>query len=994
MRLRRFSTLFTMALLAGAACDAPQPFKSTPDVNQGFINFETIPTRAVAMSADGSRLFVNNVPDGRLEIFDVSPSGITPSGSVQVGMDPISLAVKSDSEVWVVNHLSDSVSIVDVASNPPRVKQTLLVGDEPRDIVFAGPNNGRAFITAARRGQNHPVNTVELTQVPGEPRADVWVFDANSPGNSLGGDPLTVLPLFSDKPGSLAATADGSKVFVSIFTSGNKTTVINDSAICSGPSAMAGTAQNSNQNDGPCMLENGRTSPGGVPAPNVNQADGARNPRTGIIATNNPATGAWVDVAGRDFRNAVPFEFPDNDVFTINAGGAMPRVTGSYQGVSTLNFNLVVDSAGTAYLANIDAINQNRFISLPGAGLGPNPNGPGPIQADPISGKALRGHLYESRVAILNPDGSFVSRHLNKHIDYEAFPVPAGTKERSIAQPQSLILSADEQTLIFAGLGSNKLVSYSVAGLKNDSFVPNAANNIPLSGNGGPADLVLDPNDPNRVFVYKRFDNAVSIVDLAAKSETASVPLFNPEPSIVSAGRKFFYSAETGSDNGEANCSVCHPSADKDDLAWNLGSPFLGLGNNPNQFVSGIALGIGGDNNPSVQFNPIKGPMTVLTLRGIKDSGPMFWRGDMTTPGDVLNTRANFTLFNIVFDALNGKTGGLADSDMAMLTNWALTLVPPPNPHRPLNNTPTPDQNLGRGVFTNMGEGAKGVTDVIFICNSCHALDRGRGQFGAGGMMSTEGETQFFKVTQLRTVYDKVGMFGHTFGDNGDARTLGGARTAANIGDQVRATGTLHDGSAAGAEEFLTAAVFQLTAPELKRVVDFTYAMESNVAPVVGQQVTLGPNTGADSLARVALLEQRAGAAFVMTGPLNTTECDLVAKGAVGGRTVGYLFQPGSNNYRTDAGGTISAAALRSQAQQPGQEVTFTCIYPGGGVRVGLDRNQDGTLDGQGGGAPAPGPQPQPQPQPQPMQPPMMTGNPLVDFLNGLFGAIFGGFGG
>jgi len=66
----------------------------------------------------------------------------------------------------------------------------------------------------------------------------------------------------------------------------------------------------------------------------------------------------------------------------------MPRVTGAYQGVSTLNFNIIVHPDGTAYMASIEAINQNRFISLPGMGLGPNPNGPGPVQADPISGSA------------------------------------------------------------------------------------------------------------------------------------------------------------------------------------------------------------------------------------------------------------------------------------------------------------------------------------------------------------------------------------------------------------------------------------------------------------------------------------------------------------------------------------------------------------------------------------------------------------------------------
>lgn len=985
MRSRRFSVLFSMALLAGVACDAPQPASPQRDVINGFINFETIPTRAVALSPDGTRLFATNVPDGRLAIFGVTPQGLTLQAEVPVGLDPIAVAARNDSEVWVVNHLSDSVSVVDVASNPPRVSKTLLVGDEPRDIVFAGPGGNRAFITAARRGQNHPDNTVDETQREGLGRADVWVFDANDTGDSLGGDPLTIVTLFADKPGSLAVTPDGSRVFVSIFTSGNGTTTIGDMAIC-GPTGPSGTGQVSAQDDGPCMMGNGRQSPGGTLAPNRNAVDGMVNPRTGEIAKNNPATGAWLDAAGRDHRNAVPFTLPDNDVFTINANANPPVSTGAYQSVGTLNFSLAVHPTnGRTYLATIEAINLNRFISLPGApgNLVPNPNrlGGAAPTADPITGDTLRGHLYESRIAILEPDGrTSRSRHLNKHIDYEAFPTPPGTLERSVANPQGLVFSPDGNTLFVAALGSNKIIPFDRVALENDTFQPDASTHIQLSGEGGPSDMVLDASNPNRMFVYKRFDNAVAIVDVAAKREVSSVPLFNPEPTQVRVGRKFFYDATLTSDNGEANCNVCHPAADKDDLAWNLGTPFLGQAANPNTFVSGIALGIAGE-NPSIPFNPLKGPMTVLTLRGVKDSGPMFWRGDVTNPMDPLNERTNFQGIAVVFDALNGKTGGIPQADFGRLTDWAMTLVPPPNPHRPLDNTLTPSQNAGRGIFTNMGTGASGTTDVIFVCNTCHALNRGNGQFGAGGQMSTEGETQFFKVTQLRTTYDKVGMFGHTFGDNGDPRTLGGPRV--NVGPQIRATGTLHDGSAAGAEEFLTADVFQLTAPELRQVVDFTYAFDSNVAPIVGQQVTLGADSGPDTEARVTLLEQRAAAAFVMTGPLNTTECDLVAKGVVGNMQRGYLFLPASGNYRDDRGQMLSSAALRTQARMPGQQVTYTCVYPGGGVRVGIDRNQDGMLDG-GVANPAPAP-------PAPGGGMMAPVNPLIAFLNALFAGLFGG---
>src|SRR5690606_4926327 len=100
----------------------------------------------------GSLLFVCNIPDGVLEIFAVTAEGLEPAGSIPVGLEPVAVAARSDSEVWVVNHLSDSVSVVDVPSR--RVVRTLLVGDEPRDIVFAGPGRSRAFVTTAHRGQH------------------------------------------------------------------------------------------------------------------------------------------------------------------------------------------------------------------------------------------------------------------------------------------------------------------------------------------------------------------------------------------------------------------------------------------------------------------------------------------------------------------------------------------------------------------------------------------------------------------------------------------------------------------------------------------------------------------------------------------------------------------------------------------------------------------------------------------------------------------------
>src|SRR4051794_16020479 len=132
------------AVLGLAACGGSHgaPGDGGPDAPVGpapgtaQLTFESGPVRPLAVSSDGSRVFVANTPNGSLDLLRVTPAGLSPDGSVKVGIDPVAVAVRSDGEVWVVNHVSDSVSIVDVAHAPPRVVRTLLVGDEPGDIVF------------------------------------------------------------------------------------------------------------------------------------------------------------------------------------------------------------------------------------------------------------------------------------------------------------------------------------------------------------------------------------------------------------------------------------------------------------------------------------------------------------------------------------------------------------------------------------------------------------------------------------------------------------------------------------------------------------------------------------------------------------------------------------------------------------------------------------------------------------------------------------------
>ncbi len=316
----------------------------TAQAQPSFYAFESGHVRPLALSPDGSRLYAVNTPDNRLEVFAVSPDGLIHLEAVPVGMEPVAVAAPHANYVWVVNHLSDSVSIVDVSRSPFRVVRTLLVGDEPNDIVFAGTDRQRAFITTAHRGQNSPHPRGHYNQ-PGMGRADAYVFGADRAQTVSDAAPDAVLPLFGDKPRALAVSPDGRQVYAAIFHSGNQTTTVSEGVVCNGGAQAA-----------PCNV-GGVVYPGGLPAPNTNHEE-RRGPETGLIVKYNGSQ--WTDELGRDWSNAVRFDLPDLDVFTVDANTL--ETVASMSGVGTILFNMAVNpQTGALYVSNTEARNEVRF---------------------------------------------------------------------------------------------------------------------------------------------------------------------------------------------------------------------------------------------------------------------------------------------------------------------------------------------------------------------------------------------------------------------------------------------------------------------------------------------------------------------------------------------------------------------------------------------------------------------------------------------------------
>src|SRR6185436_17915812 len=101
-----------------------------------FVNFETAPVHPVALSPDNRLLAVCNLPDGRLELFELTNGLPVSIGSVRAGIDPVSARFHTSNEVWVVNQISCTVSVVDTSRR--RMVATLTTLPGPAAVIFAG----------------------------------------------------------------------------------------------------------------------------------------------------------------------------------------------------------------------------------------------------------------------------------------------------------------------------------------------------------------------------------------------------------------------------------------------------------------------------------------------------------------------------------------------------------------------------------------------------------------------------------------------------------------------------------------------------------------------------------------------------------------------------------------------------------------------------------------------------------------------------------------
>ena len=291
--MRRLALLLAVVVLVFGVASAPRHLQSRTATNPDFVHFESGQVRPVAFTPSHDRLLVLNTPDDRLTVFDLTqgpPTRNTRIAEIPVGLEPVSVCALDDSTAWVVNNVSDDVSIVNL--NTMHVKQTLRVGDEPNDVVFAGTPS-KAYVSVSQEDAIKVYDPASLATAP------------------------VVIPIPGRTPRALARNLDGSEVLVDVFNSSAQSTSLSQ--------AEAGDS---------------------LPPPNPPQSPGLPTaPKTGLAIKRNSVSG-WVDQSGHLWNSKIPYSVPlvelvyvsttsntvlgaRGDIASIMMGAATSPVTGS-----------------------------------------------------------------------------------------------------------------------------------------------------------------------------------------------------------------------------------------------------------------------------------------------------------------------------------------------------------------------------------------------------------------------------------------------------------------------------------------------------------------------------------------------------------------------------------------------------------------------------------------------------------------------------------------
>jgi len=514
----------------------------------------------------------------------------------------------------------------------------------------------------------------------------------------------------------------------------------------------------------------------------------------------------------------------------------------------------------------------------------------------------LRGHVIDSqitRIATGAAPGIFID-DLNAGIDYRKLP-NAEALSTALAQPTDVVFDGAGQVAYVAAFGTDRIgvldakgsvtARIEVGETPGDVAAPRTKR--------GPRSLAHHPGQ-NVLYVLNRLSNTLSVIDTTTREVVREVGLFDPTPPSIREGRGFLFDAKL-SGNGTVSCASCHVDADRDGLAWDLGDPGGRMFSNGSQTL----------------LHPMKGPLLTQSLRGLLGERIFHWRAD----------RPGLASFNAAFhDLLGGQH--LGAEDLSTFVRYLRSIRFAPNPNRNLDDTlpATPvgvSARDGERIFLTKNEvGREGSTR--FRCVGCHGNETGSGAFGFSGLIG-----QPTKAAQLRGLHERRGR---------------------KPTEEGRASGFGYgaDGSKDDLPAFLSSAhrFSPLTANEKTALERFLFAFPTETAPVVGFTRTV---TAANAKATAVVTDLH-----LLVGQAELGRCDLVVKGLLDDRHVGFVYDAVKKSFARDSTGLapLTMVQLTSALGQAGSVLTFVAVPPRSGRRLGIDRDADGTLDGDGSLAP------------------------------------------
>ncbi|MBK9193765.1 MAG: hypothetical protein IPO17_02025 [Flavobacteriales bacterium] len=699
-----FLTLVTTVVVVSAfnALELPNVGSATPATQ--FVNFESAHVHPIDITPDGTKLLAVNTANNTLEVFSITNYSLLNIASIPVGIDPVTVRVRTNNEAWVVNQVSDEVSIVDLTQKV--VIRSLTTEDEPADVVFAGgvvPT--KAFVSCAQR-------------------ESIQVFDLSN----LNAAPTEVL-LKGEQPRALAVSIDGNTVYCAFFESGNATTVISGnqfmaSGVCSPQGGCTTIANDVTKPAGPYG--------GVVPVPNAGAGfDPPLNPNNPVTTETNSlivrknAAGQWLDGNGQNWTNIVTggagirqagWDMPDRDIAVLNAGS----LALSYQArLGNILMAMGVNPAtGQVNVVGTDATNEIRFEPK-------------------LNGKFLRVNISQ----FTSVGGANTITDMNPHLTYATPSVAPALRKQSIGDPRGIAFKADGSKAYVTGMGSNNVL------VLNSNGTRNLVDPIPVGE--GPTGIVLNGGG-TMAYVLNKFEGTISTVDLNSNMEVARANFFDPTPMVIKAGRKHMYNTHIGSGTGHISCGSCHVDARWDRLGWDLGNPAGDM-----------------DTVDGKVFHPLKGVKVTQFLIDIigRGRGNLHWRGDKHSFADFDGAFQHLQGLDAPKPA--GEMQEFQDFIAACwyVPNPYRTYKPESTSS---TGRMTPGRVRGTGTTFQVIPPAVNLFVASNVnCVHCHNAQTGRGDLAGNGAVAGNGGNVNFALNKnmaadLRSTYRKNGFFYNT----------------------------------------------------------------------------------------------------------------------------------------------------------------------------------------------------------------------------------------